>query len=150
MYALAGICFFASITFGPPIFAKQLAAWQVLPRSEPLTELYFKDYRKLPTTLQAGAMASTSFVIHNLEHQHLTYRYEITAVSDNNAETLLGFGDLVLSHDQSRDIRQSFTLPSTTGSTMIKVTLHYNSQSKPKEQAIHYWVTMLAPRGGLR
>lgn len=46
-------------------------------RPEPLTELYFTDPAKLPTSYTSQQSVKVSFTIHNLEHTDTWYRYSV-------------------------------------------------------------------------
>lgn len=128
-------------------FSKQLESWQVLPRPERLTELYFTDYRGLPAMVKAGATHKVAFTIHSLEHQTIMYHYTITAVpSGDGVAHQMNEGTLTLRHDQSQVISQNITVPLTDDRIAVKVGLEYqgiapgDDAASLQKQSVHYWV----------
>lgn len=134
---------------GHPIVAAQLHEWQLSPRPERFTELFFTD------AAQVSAIASSphltnhipTFTIHNLEHQSTRYRYEITAIpSDTGVAQPLGGGEATLAHNQRQTFEQTIAIPRFMVRTMVKISLEYEGISfgqntpSPKGQSIHYWI----------
>lgn len=138
----AVVCLLVVFAFGPPLLAKPLASWNLLPRSEPLTELFFSDYRQLPARLHVGESVPVYFVVHNLEYRSITYHYTITVNYDGAKEDLLDEGNIELGHDQSRMLRKRFALLSPSPSAEIKVKLRYTNASGSQNQVIRYWVVV--------
>jgi hypothetical protein len=129
--------------------ARQMNAWQLLPRPEPLTELYFTDYSQLPATLKSGSPQQLSFTVHNLEHQTTRYSYRLSVASpDNGIERLLGAGAFTLAHDHNRIITQAITIPPLGTHLAVKVSLEYqgtifgNTTPGWQTQSIHYLITL--------
>lgn len=154
LYSFAVVGFIGSVILGQSVVAKQLDSWQLLPRPERLSEVFFADYRKLPVSLPQGASSKLSFVVHNLERQATTYRYAITAMSAENPTIYpLREGVVSLKHDQSKTIQHTVTMPPVSGHTVVKVTLHYDAplvgstKLTPQTQSIHYWTTITTSGG---
>jgi hypothetical protein len=126
--------------------------WRLLPRAERVTELYFTNYRQLPTSANAGAQQTVAFTVHNLEHRTTDYHYKLTAVpEDEKTEHRLGSGNFTLTHNDSLNISRTVTIPMQDKRVAVKVTLKYmgiasgESTLSSQKQAIHYWVTSDAP-----
>jgi hypothetical protein len=128
------------------IITKQLDDWQVLPRPQQLSELYFTDIQRLPRAVTSGTLQKMAFTVHNLEHQTTIYRYKLAAVSDNGMSQSLGNGVITLGHDHSQAIDRTVTLPSVTGRMALRVEVEYTRRaigeetSAMKRQSIQCWV----------
>jgi len=133
---------------GRPTLAKQMDDWLLLPRPERVTELYFVDYRQLSASATPETEQTISFAVHNLEHQTTTYRYTLTAKSEDAEEDhMLGGGSFTLDHDGSKETSRTVTIPKLDGRVAVKVSLEYEGiafgDSTPtlQTQSIHYWAT---------
>jgi hypothetical protein len=131
---------------GQPVVARKMDDWRLLPRPERLTELYFTDYRQLPTAEQFDTAQTVTFTVHNLEHQTTTYAYTLTAQSeDDKIEHSVGGGEFALAHDDSATTIKPVTLPNLTGRVIVKVNLQYQGIAfggdapTDQKQSIHYW-----------
>ncbi len=124
----------------------QLHAWKLLPEPERLTELYYENHTKLPTTFTVETPLQFSFTAHNLEYQTATYYYTISQSSEDGKKSqTLSSG--------------SFTLPQDAYHTQpIVVAPVYQSQFSARSQitttikaditggpavneSIHFWVS---------
>ena len=138
-----------------PAIADQLNAWQVLPRPERFSELYFTDYHQLPATLFAGSNQRIRFTVGNFEHQNTTYYYSVIAFApDKLIEQPLAHGSFTLDQNQSRATTQAIVIPALSSRIMVQVSLQYRgivpgaSQPSIETQSIHYWLTAPnAPKG---
>jgi uncharacterized membrane protein len=77
---------------------RQLHAWKLLPEPERLTELYFTQPNRLPTTYTPGQTQTVSFTVHNLEYRTTDYRYRIIETGQTTHQTqTLASGSFTLS-----------------------------------------------------
>lgn len=134
------------------ILAKQMDEWRLLPRLERVTELYFTDYRQLPTSVSPDAKQTVAFTVHNLEHRTTDYHYKLSVTSeDEQTERPLGSGKFTLNHNENLKVNRTVTLPVLDKRVAVKVTLEYmgivsgESTLSTQKQAIHYWVTTDLP-----
>lgn len=128
--------------------AKQLDSWQLLPRPQRFTELYFTD-QTLPVSLKRGANQKVTFTLHNMEHAPTAYHYQVVAaLDDNRPEQVLGTGDASLTHNQSKTITQPIVVPTLGGRVGIRVNLAYNGiafgadKPSPEKQSIQFWAKL--------
>lgn len=148
MYVSAVFCFLTSLVFGPPVVAKQLEAWQLLPQPEQLSELFFTDYRTLPASLAPAGVLPLTFTIHNLEHQPVSYNYTVNATADDGHVYPLSQGTVRLRHDEHQLVKKKLAVPPAAGQLQVKITLNYDAANLPAKkptahsQSIHYWVTI--------
>lgn len=126
----------------------QLHQWQVLPRPEQLTELYFEDHQKLPTTYHLESPEAVKFTTHNLEHQQVSYAYKLYAVSEDNKTRIeLTSGSFTLAHNQRYIVSVAPAIPDLGQRVRVLVELQINGVKSPTgditdyKQSIHYWVT---------
>jgi hypothetical protein len=135
--------------------ARQMDDWQLLPRPERVTELYFTDYRQLALSTKHNRTQTVSFTVRNLEHQTTTYHYILSvAAADNMAnERVVGSGSFALAHDGSLTTDKTITLPPLKGHIAVKVDLDYRgiafggNTSQNQKQSIHYWTSPTDPEG---
>jgi hypothetical protein len=134
--ALILIGFFTVVFLSRAAFAKQLSNWQVTPLPQRYTELYFTDYRKLPTSYTVTKPQKLAFTVHNLEHQVTSYDYKFVAKSEDNSKTkLLGQGTFTLAHGQSRVTNLVATIPPLSQRIKISINLSYESIALAKNSA---------------
>jgi hypothetical protein len=126
--------------------------WQLSPRPQAVTELYFTHYQQLPTQLDAEAKQDVTFTIHNLEHRTTTYHYKLVAMStDVRTERLLATGVVTLEHDKTRVTSRTVVVPTLATRIAIKVSLEYEGLAFGSDtpslqtQSIHYWATVNNP-----
>jgi hypothetical protein len=128
--------------------AQRMEEWQLLPRSERLTELFFPDYQKLPTHIEAGQTYSLTFTLRNYERVPTTYHYRVLAsAGDADIHRLLEEGTLALSADESRTITSHVAIPALSGRTRVQVLVDFTGvtfgKTTPEQQtqSIHFWAT---------
>lgn len=122
-----------ALIFSPNI-NKQLHAWRVLPESERLTELYFTNNTKLPTTYRPGSNQIIAFTVHNLEYRTNKYTYKITQTSQDGATTiLLATGTFSLSDSKYRALMSTVNVRDLGNRSKISVELNNN-------EFISYWI----------
>ena len=81
-----------------------LAAGNVVPTSEPFTELYFEDADQLHATAAAGKIVPFKFTIHNQEGRDVNYRYQVYIVAEGRATTLFTENTILVGEGQSATI----------------------------------------------
>lgn len=100
---------------------------------ENLTELFFDNSERIPSSAKAGQHVSITFKINNLEAKDMSYRYK-TSVKSDNTENLLNESKIDIKDGQSKSITQDFVAPLATGRAEFVVLL------VEKNQSIHFWV----------
>lgn len=125
-----------------------LDSWGVLPRPERLSELYFTDYDRLPTTYTADEPYVVEFAIRNLEHQTTNYQYRVVQTGENGSNPQqLAAGQLRLDHDIARTVAAPIIYHDGDPRSHILVIIEYDSiapgDTSPTldSQQISYWVT---------
>lgn len=106
---------------------------KLLPMNEPLTELYFEDYNKLPITGRTGFPYTFRFTIHNMENKPVEYSYNVTEQSGQVNE-VINTGAVNVKDNELKTLENTFTLSSGSAKTKISVNLIN------KNQEIHFWV----------
>jgi hypothetical protein len=135
---------------------KQMDAWQLLPREQRFTELYFSDHHKIPTSADAETTQNVAFTLHNLEHITTTYSYRVVAVtSDNRTTQVLDTGDVRLGSNQSISTSRTITIPQFDSPRAgIRVDLEYqgiafgDTTPSLEKQSIQYWVKLGGKENG--
>lgn len=143
--AVAAIILTAIVAlFSAGAIHRQLDAWKLLPQPERLTELYYANHTKLPTTYTAGVPQQFSFITHNLEYQDADYTYAVTQTSeDGKTVQPITSGKFNLRDDTIGTTPVTFT-PAELGKRSMIVTTLTNTGTH-QSQSIHYWVTNTAP-----
>ncbi len=141
-----------------------MASQHLLPEPERLTELYFTDHLKLPSTVARNSSLPISFTIHNIEYQPMSYTYQILEVPDskkeepanpddngeNNSMTAIPpvtetlqptnnirkQGVVHLNHDETKQLTETVDIGDIPGRMKIEILL------VEKEQPIHFWITV--------
>jgi hypothetical protein len=124
--------------------AATLDEWQLLPRPERVTELYFVHPAK-PIGRNAAGDYVVSFAVHNAEYRDTRYNYTvISSVPDRRLQVT--HGSLLLAHNDRRQVERQLALPPLTQRTRVQVTLYYYavlpgaSTSAVQSQSIHHWI----------
>ena len=118
-----------------PAINRQMHAWKLLPEPERLTELYFTDHTKLPTSYVPGQTQTVRFTVHNLEYRTTTYHYVITESCPGCAASqTLTRGIFTLGQNQYKKDSVVITLKDV--GTRAKVTVSLQGQN----ESIDYWV----------
>lgn len=116
----------------------QLRTWKLLPEPERLTELYFSNHAKLPTTYTTGQTQTVDFAIHNLEYRTVDYKYRITQTDKNGENAVeLARGSVTLQHNQIAKPSAAVILTDFGEKSRLNVVLETGTSS----QAIFYNVT---------
>lgn len=146
-FTVAFLAALSSVLFvNQAAITRQLDDWQVLPRPDRFSELYFTNERQLPSVVKVGSAQKLTFTVHNLEYQTTNYRYKVVAASNiDGAEQLLGEGTLTLEHDQSQIAEPTVSIPAIGTHVALKVKVEYEGivlgekQPTPQTQSIFFW-----------
>ena len=130
---IAGFFLYGIVFFNKESFINTLNNYNLLPKPEPFTELYFEDHLKLPKTIVADNKYPFSFTIHNLEYADVNYKYSITSEASGSATTLRK-GAFNLKHDGYKTIKEVYA--TTEPAVRTKVTVSLDN----KKQSIHFWM----------
>ena len=135
------------IAVGHATIAKQLHGWQLLPRPQHLTELYF-THQQPPSVARVHDTQEFSFTVHNVEHRTVTYYYELHAVSESGKSQALGGGRITVAHDQFQEVNKSIRIPPVDRPRLsIQVRLTYDNHNKNSlgdaQQSIKYWLRII-------
>ena len=119
------------------IIGKQLAAWDVLPKAQMETELYFSEPTKLPATYVPEKPMSIDVIVHNTGDETKRYVYQIVQAGDDNTISKISLHEeqLMLLPDETKQIRTT-VMPGDT-----KERANFNVQLKDNSQQINFWTT---------
>lgn len=120
---------------------RQLNNWKLLPQPERLTELYYENHTKLPTTYTPGTQQSFTFTVHNLEYRTTSYSYTVTQKSEDGTQSQqLSSGSFTLNQNAFKTQTISIAPTDLGGRVQIETSLLIGGPDSSTE-AIHYWVT---------
>jgi hypothetical protein len=111
----------------------ELAALDLIPKPEKLTELYFNDSANLPSSATSNQVISFAFVIHNLETTDYQYVYEVS-VNVNGTRHIVDSGKVLVKNDHYYVKNEKFNLMNSPGRQEVVVEL------TNKHQSIDFWV----------
>lgn len=117
-----------------PFLIKQLNAYNLWPKPETFTELYFENHQLLPSQVASGQVYSFSFTTHNEEYKAMNYPYTVSFVADGKT-TLLQKGSFSLLQDGKKTVAETFTAGTFLNRAKVVVTL------VNKNQSIDFWIT---------
>ena len=130
---ISGAIFYAH----PGAVAATLNDWKLLPRPEPLTELYLNDYaaitKSLPARITNGKSVTFSFTVHNIEGQPMVYPYRVSLVR-NAATTTIDKGVISLADGAATTTAEKITFRSSGGSATVLVDL------PDRQQSLHFYI----------
>lgn len=131
-------CFVFVTAINASAINRQLHTWKLLPEPERLTELYFTDHAKLPTTYTPGETQTVSFSIHNLEYRTVQYNYRITQTDgDGNNGIELANGSVTLDQNQTTNESAAVILTDFGPKSRLNVVL----ETGTSRQTIFYNIT---------
>ncbi|HSW89039.1 MAG TPA: hypothetical protein VLG12_07795 [Candidatus Saccharimonadales bacterium] len=111
----------------------ELYAWNIIPKHESFTELYFENHEKLPFEILPQQNYSFSFTIHNQEYKNMMYSYAAYLLT-NNQKISLKKEKVFLHQNQKQTISVQFSTSSALPRSKVIVNL-------PEEnQAIDFWI----------
>lgn len=111
----------------------ELAALDLIPKPEKLTELYFNDNANLPGSATSNQVISFAFVIHNLETTDYLYDYEVSVIF-NGTRHIVDSGKVVVKNNQYYVKNEKFNLMNSAGRQEVVVEL------TNKQQSIDFWI----------
>lgn len=126
--------------FRQPLY-NQLNSWDLIPKPELYTELYFTD--NPPSVVVPGKQYALSFTVHNVEYQTITYTYAIEQLDSNDTVIArLSKNTFTLSQDGSTTIKAPITLINNSATAKVRVTLTFteNGKKQPATESIYYLV----------
>ncbi len=89
--------------------AEWMYRYDLLPKPEFFTELYFNTYPKFKDIVTNGQQISFSFTIANHEESEQTYTYEVWFRASANNEIKIAKGDADISPGESQTIKINYT-----------------------------------------
>lgn len=136
-FAVLGI-FFVYLYRGPIYSAAY--DFNLIPKPEPVTELYMNDYPKLldslPTSIQPGTKIAFSFGIHNLEGKSMKYPYQVSVIADGRA-AVIDSGTMELANTASTTLHEIYIFKSAYSQATVIISLPQQNQS------LHFFVPAL-------
>lgn len=118
--------------FNTEAINNELAALDLIPKPEKLTELYFNDNAKLPNSATGNQVISFAFVIHNLETTDYQYAYVVFVNADGTSH-IVDTGNVLIKNNQYYVQSEQFKLLNSLGSQEVVVEL------TNKQQSIDFW-----------
>ncbi len=111
----------------------ELVTLYLIPQPERLTELYFNNNAKLPSSVTNNKIISFAFVIHNLETADYQYVYDVS-IKVNGTKRIVDSGNIVVKNDQYYVKQEKFKLTNLDRNQEVVVEL------LNKQQSIDFWM----------
>lgn len=156
--AISGIvCLIIGLSLGQSLWTKALTSWQITPRPQLYTELYFTDHQHLARSAKAGSVQTVPFTIYNREQRTVVYDYKLVAtLAETRTHHIVSQGKVQLTDNHSQEMQPTFLVPPDGKRLMVAVVLQYEGMSfghsvfSAQAESIHYWldVTGLVKAGG--
>jgi hypothetical protein len=105
----------------------ELYAWNIIPKPETFTELYFENHEKLPFEILPNQNYSFSFTIHNQENKNMIYPYA-AYIAGPSKKIILQKGNIYLTTNQKKTITVNFSTSSELSKAKIIVNLPKKNQ----------------------
>jgi hypothetical protein len=112
---------------------KLMDRYDLIPRNESFSELYFDEHLSLPRSLKEDRQLDFSFTIANHEKADRPYRYEVTYWQANQNEIIVQ-GEREIKSGESDRIQIAHKLPDAKEQYRIEVRLPESGQ------AIHFYL----------
>lgn len=113
-----------------------LLSWDLLPKPEKITELYFTEPSKLPSTYTPNQPVEVNFTVHNVTGETKTYHYDISASPENDAADIsLSTQSFTLQSDETRAVKASVSPPD------LGARIKFNVVLIDLQQNISFWTT---------
>lgn len=131
--------------FRQPLY-NQLYSWDLIPKPETYTELYF-DGTPLETFIP-GQPYTLAFTLHNVEYQTTSYTYTVDQLDASGAIVATLAKDAVsLSQDANKTLSLPIVLTDSASTSTVRVTISFleKDKSSPTTESINY----LVKRGGI-
>ena len=106
----------------------ELVTLNLIPKPEPLTELYFDDHKHLPKSAKSNEVISFAFVIHNLEATDYQYVYSVS-VNANGTRHIVDSGKVLVKDNQYFVKNEQIHLLNAPGMQEVIVELTNKRQS---------------------
>ena len=125
--------------------SNQLNSWDLLPKPERLTELYFTNSSNLPAVYTPGQQQTVSFTVRDIEYRTTKYTYTINQ-TNNSTDSALTQGSFTLKQNQSTVLKIPITLVNQGNHSQIEVSLTYKgiisgtNNLSLETESIHYLV----------
>jgi hypothetical protein len=110
----------------------ELITFDLVPKPEKLTELYFNNNASLPDAATSNQAISFAFVIHNLETTDYQYVYKVS-VNANGISHIVDSGNVLVKNNQYYVKNEKVQLLNAPGRQEVVVEL------TNKQQSIHFW-----------
>ena len=126
--------------FREPLY-NQLYSWDLIPKPEAYTELYFANTP--PESFIHGQQYSLAFTLHNVEYQTTSYTYAIDQLNSNgDILTTLAKGSVSLTHDAQKTLNIPITLTGGASISTVRVTISFleKDKSNTTTESIYYLV----------
>lgn len=91
--------------------SKPLEQWNLLPKEEKITELYFSDANNLTRRAKPGEVVSLKYKIRNLEHQDMNYFYAVTVATSGGSITPVK-SNLIIKNGETVEIQNKVKINS--------------------------------------
>lgn len=153
--AAAALCLVSCIIFASSgAVAKQLAAWDLLPKPEPYTEFFFNDFQTIPTHVAPNATVAADMTVRNMQHEPTTYTYKIIATDiATDKQHILKDGSCTAAPAAICTLDGTITMPPLGPHIQVRTTIDYDGRRydeparRPQSQSLHYWVSLDLPAG---
>lgn len=128
------------LLFRQPIYDK-LYSWDLIPKPEAYTELYFTETP--PSTFVPARQTTIAFTLRNVEYQTTDYIYVIEQL-DNSGTVLAQLAKSTINLEQ--DANSSLTVPITfidndaTAKVRVTITFIEKNKTTPTTESIYYLV----------
>lgn len=126
--------------FREPLY-NQLYSWDLIPKPETYTELYFANTP--PELFTPGQQHTLAFTIHNVEYQTTSYAYTIDQLNSNgHTLTTLAKGSVSLAQDAQKTLNIPVTLTGDASVSTVRVTISFleKDKSNTTTESIYYLV----------
>lgn len=127
VFALAAVGLFTLVRYQASIYAT-FVAWELVPKPETFTELYFENPSALPHEIAVDEPFSFAFTIHNLEGATTTYPYQVYLQYPTGEVIPLTGGQSVLANNAVTTITAKGTLHYPNQQFKVVVTLPSKNQ----------------------
>lgn len=139
IYPIFAVAILCGIALGIALFSSQsivnqLRKWDVLPRPDNVTELYFAKPSYLPVTYSPSQPVNFDFIVANRTSETQIYTYNVVAVPEQSMQAD-AFTKSSVTVPPGQQVTQSVALPvAHQGRVKIEVSIPDLNQS------IHFWV----------
>lgn len=109
IFLLLGVVLISLVVLRQPLI-KQLNSWDLLPKTEPLSELYFTSPKALPTSYAPGQPLALAFTIHNATKATHRYEYQIFEQNESKNKTILETNTVTIAAAKTIALKRQVTL----------------------------------------